>query len=238
MKCKVNYGSLFLISFLLLAGIIIIAVVSDKSVATISERMITDSRRCLVIDAGHGGVDGGATSCTGALESNLNLEIALKLQALAGLLGMKTSMIRTTDCSVYTSGKSIAAQKVSDLKNRVKIVNETENALLISIHQNYYSEDRYSGAQVFYPKTVGSEILAKQLQTTFVNTINRGSKRKAKPATGIYLMNNINCTGVLIECGFLSNPQEEKQLRDPEYQNKICCVIAATLTQYLYNSAA
>ena len=112
MEGKTKYISFISICFLLLSGIIMIAVVGNKSVTAISERVINDTRRCIVIDAGHGGVDGGATSCTGVLESNLNLEIALKLEPLAALLGMKTSMIRTTDRSVYTDGQSIAAKKV------------------------------------------------------------------------------------------------------------------------------
>ena len=110
----------------------------------------------VIIDAGHGGIDGGATSCTGVLESTLNLEIALRLNDLLTLLGMDTTMIRTTDTSIYTEGNTIAAQKVSDLKERARIVNDTENAILISIHQNTFSNSKYSGAQVFYAATEGA----------------------------------------------------------------------------------
>ena len=238
MKINIKFVAIYFIYFLLLLGVVIIVVIGNQAVSVLSERVVTDERPCIIIDAGHGGPDGGATSCTGVLESNLNLQIALKLEALAGLLGIKTKMIRTSDCSVYTDGQSIAAKKVSDLKNRVKIVNETENALLVSLHQNYYFDNRYSGAQIFYANTEKSEILAKQLQNAFIKTINQGSKRQAKAASGVYLMNNINCTGILVECGFLSNPQEERNLRDPEYQNRICCIIATTLHQFLYRTAA
>ena len=187
----------------------------------------------MVIDAGHGGVDGGATSCTGVLESTINLEIALKLDDLLHLLGINTSMIRTTDTSVHTNGNSIAQKKVSDLKERVRIVNGTEDAILISIHQNTFSDSQYSGAQVFYAPNNESKLLGEQLQIELVASLNPGSNRKSKIAESIYLMQHINCPGVLIECGFLSNAKEEALLKDPQYQKKICCAIAASLSAYL-----
>lgn len=186
-----------------------------------------------VIDAGHGGIDGGATSCTGVLESAINLQIALRLNDLMNFLGYGTCMIRTTDTSIYTEGNTIAAQKLSDLRERVRIVNETENAILISIHQNTFSDSRYGGAQVFYGQGQGSSALAKLLQESFKATINPGSNRMSKKASGVYLMEHITQPGVLIECGFLSNPEEEANLRSPEYQRKLCCVIAATASNYL-----
>ena len=187
----------------------------------------------IVVDAGHGGIDGGATSCTGVLESALNLEISLRLNDLLQLLGMETVMIRTTDTSVYTEGNTIAAQKVSDLKERVRIVAETDNAILVSIHQNTFSDSRYGGAQVFYAATQGSRELAHLLQSSLSETVNPGSNRKCKKADGVYLMEHIDATGVLIECGFLSNPEEEAKLRSEDYQKKLCCVIASVLSQHL-----
>ena len=115
----------------------------SKTATTISENAIFENRKTVVIDAGHGGVDGGATSYSGVLESKTNLQIALRLNDLCHLLGIKTIMIRTEDVSVYTSGETIAAKKVSDLKERVRIVNQLENCMLISIHQNYFSDERY-----------------------------------------------------------------------------------------------
>ena len=120
--------------------------------------------------------------------------------------------MRTTDVSIYTSGDSIAAQKVSDLKERVRIANETESAILLSIHQNNFFDGKYSGAQVFYTKTEGSERLAKDLQRSIVSSLNVGSNRQAKPVSGVYLMEHINTCGILIECGFISNPEEEAKL--------------------------
>lgn len=220
--------------YILVAALFLVGTTLGSRVVTVfSENRPLEREHCIVIDPGHGGEDGGATSCTGVLESQFNLEIALRLRDLMHLLGYETKMIRTTDTAVYTTGQTIAQKKVSDLKERVRIVNETENALLLSIHQNQFSDSRYSGAQVFYASTDGSEALAKQLQTAFVSSLNPGSNRQSKKSSGVYLMENIDCAGVLIECGFLSNTGEEAKLRSADYQKKIICVIAATVSQYL-----
>ena len=224
--------------FYLLAVILFAAVAQggSEAVTALKQNAPVPRSHCFVIDAGHGGVDGGATSCTGVLESTINLEIALKLNDLMQLLGYDTVMIRTTDTSIHTKGESIAAQKISDLKERVRIVNETENAILISIHQNTFSDSRYGGAQVFYAAAEGSQLLAQKLQTAFSETVNPGSRRKCKTARGIYLMEHVERTGILVECGFLSNPEEETKLRSDEYQKKLCCVIAATVASSLSNT--
>ena len=142
-------------------------------------------------------------------------------------------MIRTLDTSVYTNGTTIAEKKRSDLKHRVDMVNETADALLLSIHQNQFSDGRYSGAQVFYAPTDGSKSLAELTQSLLVASLNPGSKRACKPAESVYLMQHIQCTGILVECGFLSNREEEAALQTPEYQKKLCCVIASAADQFL-----
>lgn len=187
----------------------------------------------VIIDAGHGGEDGGAISCTGVPESQINLAIANTLNDFLHFLGHKTIMIRTTDTSIYTKGSTLSEKKVSDLKERVRIINETEQAILVSIHQNHYSDSRYSGAQTFYAPTDSSKELAQNIQNTFLNTINPNSHRQIKKADGIYLMEHISCPGVLIECGFLSNYEEENMLLDPVYQQKICVVIGTVLSKSL-----
>lgn len=221
------------IYIIILSGLVLAVFAGNRAVTVLVEHTPMINRSCVVIDAGHGGVDGGATSCTGVLESALNLEIALRLDDLMHLLGIDTVMVRTTDESIYTQGQTIAAKKVSDLKNRVSIANRENNALLISVHQNFFEDSRYSGAQVFYAKTEGSKDFAKKLQTTFVNTLNPESNRKAKTASGVYLMQHIQCPGILIECGFLSNHDEEAKLRSADYQKKICAVIASETSCYL-----
>lgn len=219
----------FLTVLCLLSGLLL----GNRAVTVISEGLPPKRTHCIIIDAGHGGVDGGATSCTGKPESAFNLEIALRLNDLLHLLGYETKMIRTADVSVYTKGETIAQKKISDLKERVRICNETENSLLLSIHQNIYPDSRYSGAQVFFSAGETGKELAMKMQQAFQSTLNPGSRREIKKADGIYLMEHITCPGVLIECGFLSNPEEEAKLQSEGYQKKLCCVIAATVSNFL-----
>lgn len=223
------------VPFYLLIAILFIGIAhgSSTAVTTASQNAPIERKHTIIIDAGHGGVDGGATSCSGVLEKQLNLEIALRLNDLMQLLGWQTKMIRTTDISVYTEGESIAAKKVSDLKQRVKIVNGIDNAIFVSIHQNTFPSSKYSGAQVFYGPGQGSFELAKAMQNTFVQTLNPGSNRAQKKADGIYLLQNVLCPAVLVECGFISNPQEDFLIRSLDYQKKISCVIASALGGFL-----
>ena len=210
-----------------------LASLGNRAVTVISQNIPPEREHCFVIDPGHGGVDGGATSVTGKLESTFNLEISLRLNDLIHFLGYRTNIIRTEDVSIYTKGETIAQKKMSDLKERVRICNETPGAILLSIHQNTFSDSRYSGAQVFYAATEGSEALAKDMQKNLVQILNPGSNRQAKKATGVYLMDHIHCPGVLIECGFLSNGQEEAKLRSPDYQKQLVCVIAVIAANFI-----
>lgn len=219
-----------------IAAFLLAALWGSKTVTVIAENQPIEREHCFIIDAGHGGVDGGATSCTGKLESAFNLEIAIRLNDLMHFLGWDTKMIRTEDVSIYTKGESIAQKKVSDLKERVRICNETEGAILLSIHQNTFPEGRYSGAQVFYSNSDVSRHMATETQSLLVSALNPGSIRKAKKAEGIYLMEHISCPGILIECGFLSNPEEEAKLRSPEYQKMLSCVIASAAANFAYSN--
>ena len=223
------------VPFYLLVVIVFLGVtqLGSETVTTIQQLQPVARQHRIVIDAGHGGIDGGATSCTGVLESHINLEIALRLENVFHLLGYDTVMIRRTDESIYTQGNTIASQKVSDLKERVRIANETPGAILVSIHQNTYSDSRYRGAQVFYAKDVQSKSLAQTMQQNIIDILNSGSQRKSKQANGIYLLEHITCPGILIECGFLTNSEEEAQIRDADYQTKLCAVISSTISSYL-----
>ena len=219
--------------YLLLCVIFIVLLhFGNDAISVMAENRPIARQNILVIDAGHGGEDGGATSCSGRLESQYNLEIAVILNDLCHLLGYETKMIRTEDISVYTQGTTLAAKKVSDLRQRVSIVNNTENAILVSIHQNTFSDQRYSGAQVFYSATDGSKELAQYLQTNLLK-IDFKNKRQEKKASGIYLMQHVQKTAVLVECGFLSNPEEEAKLRGKEYQKQICCAIVSAIDRYI-----
>lgn len=232
MKYVKRFWPLYLLTALVFVGFV---GWGSRSVTVIAENQPIPRSHVIIIDAGHGGEDGGATSCSGVLESTINLEIALRLNDLMHLLGFQTRMIRTSDVSIYTEGDTIGAKKISDLKQRVKIVNETEGGLLISIHQNTFPQGKYSGAQVFYSDPAAMP-MAKTMQSAFTSTINPGSNRRCKQASGVYLMQRVKRPGLLVECGFLSNPQEEAKLRAGEYQQKICCVIGCTLSQMLSNT--
>lgn len=219
-----------------LSAMLFVAMWGDRAVTVMSQNEPVPERMCMIIDAGHGTPDGGAVSCTGAYESTINLEISQRLKDLFRLLGYDTKMLRSGPDSIYTEGETIGQKKISDLKERVRLVNETQRGILLSIHQNHYTDSRYSGAQMFYANTAGSEPLAIQLQAAFVEHLNPGSNRQAKKCQGIYLMEHIQCTAVLVECGFLSNPVEEASLRNAEYQKKICCVIVSAVSNYLANT--
>lgn len=227
-----------LVPYYLLAVILVLAIASggSRAVTTAVQNGSVPRAHCIVIDPGHGGIDGGATSCTGVSESRLNLEISLRLNDLFHLLGYETVMIRTTDTSVYTEGNTIATQKLSDLKERVRIVNETTGAILVSIHQNTFSDSRYSGAQVFFDTAGQGKDLAKQLQQQLVSSLDSDSKRQEKKGKGIYLLEHSEKPAVLVECGFLSNPEEEAMLRSERHQQNLCCVIVSAVSCYLQNT--
>lgn len=226
--CKTWPVYLFVFSLALAA-----TVATDNAVTAMSESTVLGGRHCVVIDAGHGGIDGGATSCTGILESHINLQIAQKLNDLLIFMGYQTKMVRTEDVSIHTQGNTIAAKKMSDLKQRVRIAEEENQPIFISIHQNYFQQSKYSGTQVFYAPTEGSDLLAASMQSAVVSNLQPDNKRISKQASGVYLMEHLKCTAVLLECGFLSNPAEEAQLIDPNYQNKLCVVVACCISKHL-----
>ena len=188
----------------------------------------------LVIDQGHGGEDGGAVSPYGDVESNINLEISIKLKCLMCLFGDAPVMIRDTDISIHDpKANTLREKKVSDLKNRVSLINSIEDAFLISIHQNTFTDSRYSGAHIFY-NCDESRPFAELLQKRIRNHLDPTNTREAKKVPkGVYLMEHVNCPAVLAECGFLTNLRELEQLRSPSYQLKIAAIIASTyLTSY------
>lgn len=219
------------ISIVVITLLLCLTLLGNRAILTNSEQIHAYPH--IVIDAGHGGEDGGAVSCTGIKESQLNLEIAMRLEDLLHLLGYKTIMIRNSDRSIYTSGETIAARKVSDIRQRVHIANSTPHAVVVSIHQNFYPIEKYNGAQVFYNSNPGSKELAEAVQAILKNALNPTNKRKIKRSTGIFLLEHINCTGILIECGFLSNPEDETNLKNTEYQKKMCCAVSSAISQFL-----
>lgn len=228
-----NLMTYFLLSALLLTSVLLLQRWAEIRTAPV-DAAAEVLPYTVIVDAGHGGEDGGACSCTGALESELNLEIALRVNDLLHLLGRPTRMVRSTDVAVYSEGcTTIAQKKASDLKNRVKLVNETPNALLVSIHQNQFSESKYYGAQVFYAAHGDSRALAEQTQALLNTQVDTSNHRTATQTEAVYLLRSINCTGILVECGFLSNAAEEARLHEAKYQKKLAAAICGSVNCYL-----
>lgn len=184
----------------------------------------------IIIDAGHGGEDGGTTGVSGTAEDEVNLAIAGRLDTMLTLMGCQSRMTRTDGNSIATEGETIRARKQSDLRNRVALVNGYPAAILVSIHQNHFPDPKYSGPQVFHTQNAAE--LAKAMQSALTESLSPHSQRMAKQTKGVYLMEHISCPGLLIECGFLSNPAEEQKLRSPEYQKKLAAVMAAVLARF------
>lgn len=182
----------------------------------------------VILDAGHGGEDGGAVSVTGVPESRFNLEIVLKLRDILALYGTDSVVLREEDISLHDEDAStLREKKRSDLKNRVAAVEELDGVPLISIHQNTYPDSRYRGAQVFYAPTQGSKELAEAFQADIRQRLQPDNQRVAKQIPdSVYLMNHITCPAILVECGFLTNPEEEALLREEGYQRQMAAVLA------------
>ena len=183
----------------------------------------------LILDPGHGGEDGGAVSGTGQSESGVNLAIARDADCLMGFFGVRTALTRYGDVSIHDSGaKTLREKKRSDLKNRAALINGTSNPTLISIHQNASPNPKYHGAQVFYGDPVLSRPLASAIQEGIRTCLDPENQREPQRVPdSIYLMNHISCRAVLVECGFLSNPEEEARLLDDTYQKKLAMVLTA-----------
>ena len=186
----------------------------------------------IVIDAGHGAPDGGAVGVSGIREDEVNLTVAKRLEAMLGLLGYRRVMTRTENSCVATEGETIRQKKQSDLRNRVDFIRALPSAVVVSIHQNHFPDSRYSGPQVFYNGR--GEALAQKTQTALTDLLAPGSRRREKPASGIYLMEKIDHPGILVECGFLSNPEEEQKLTSADYQKKIAAILAAVVAGFVH----
>lgn len=198
---------------------------TQTQVSNFSEKQV------ILIDAGHGGEDGGAVSILGAPESHINLAIALKLQQLLLFYGTQPILLRTEDISLHDdSATSIKEKKNSDLKNRVATINSYPNALLLSIHQNSYPVEKYSGAQVFYNETLTNSSFPENMQEQLKLHLDPTNTRTCKLIdSNIYLMNHVTVPAILVECGFLSNHQEASLLTTSNYQQSIACILAVSL---------
>ena len=187
------------------------------------------SDKVIVLDAGHGASDGGAIGRTGVAEKDINLKIAQKLQKLLEQTGATVIVTRADD-------SAIAETKRSDMRLR-KNIKETSSAdIFVSIHMNKFSQSKYSGAQVFYSSDDKSKALGEAIQASMRNILNPDNNRVAKSAEdSIYILKKSDVPSVIVECGFLSNPEEEELLTQADYQDKVAWSVYAGITSYFDN---
>ena len=195
-------------------------------------------KQTVIIDAGHGGDDGGAIGIDGTVEKDINLDIALKLEKLLKFYGFDVIMTRTEDIMTCDDGlDSLRKRKVSDIHNRFDVLEKNPDAVFISIHQNKFEDKSQHGTQVFYSgNNDESKLLAESIQNSIVSVLQPDNSRVVKKSgSGIYLLYHAKLPAVLVECGFISNPAEVKKLNDENYRMKIAFLIADGLIKYLMN---
>ena len=220
---------------LILAIIVCISSVLMCQIQHVSSNTIINSTLpVIIIDAGHGGEDGGAVGVDGTYEKDINLQISLKINDILSIFGYKTHLIRTTDTAIHTSGDSIRERKVSDIHNRTDTMNLYENCIYLSIHQNKYEDSRIWGAQTFYSTNCGeSKEIAQLIQNAVKSQLQPNNTRQIKKSgTDIYVLYNATKPAIMVECGFVSNQNELNQLKDSLYQNNMALTIATGIINY------
>lgn len=191
-----------------------------------------ETDRCVVIDAGHGGDDPGKVGINGALEKDINLQIAQKVAAYLEMEGIRVVMTRTDGEGLYDSG--VQNKKVQDMKRRIAMIEEAAPVITISIHQNSYPEEYVKGAQVFYYRdSTDSRIAAEVMQKSLKNRVDPENKREAKANASYYLLKKTTSPIIIVECGFLSNSSEAEKLCTSEYQDEVAWAVFMGTIQYL-----
>ncbi len=231
---KTGRDSLIVLCALL--SIWICAIILPKAGGTPPRETLSrpEPRPVLILDAGHGGLDGGASAADGEPESRYNLAIARRVRDLASFLGVATAMTRDSETLEYPPElTSVAACKRWDTRRRVAQIDSVENAVLLSIHQNYYPGTGPSGPQVLYASGESSRRLGEQTQALLTQYLAPDNRRVAEPVSGdVYIMNHIRCPAILVECGFLSNPGEAERLGRESYQIRLAMVLADSFLQF------
>ena len=205
-------------------------IAEHDSLQAMSREIYTGSiRPHIVLDPGHGGMDGGAIGCDGSVEKEINLEIGLLLRDLLGACGYDVTMTRDSDIDLGGGDGTVRSQKRADLAARLEIMEKDPDATVLMIHQNQFTQSKYHGAQMFYgPKDAASKLLAANLQGSIVSLLQPDNTREIKPATDdVWLLMQCGNPIVLVECGFLSNPEECALLQDSTYQQQMAFAIAA-----------
>lgn len=242
-KSKTYFGFISVILFLvvyLLVSFLLVYMCSERASNRASYNVGSQVKELpvVIIDAGHGGFDGGAVSESGVLEKDINLKIAGYLRDLFLMSDIKCVLTRENDEMLTPQYSGSTSKKRADLIARTEIANETENAVFVSIHQNKFQSSKYYGLQVFYSKNnPKSKDIAEIIKSQNSLLIDKENKRETKPAgREIYVLDNIDIPAVLIECGFLSNAEEAKLLSSDAYQKKLAFMIYTSLMTYIYSS--
>ena len=221
---------------IILSAMLYLTFMANFSAAEASSMPIT--QKTVIVDAGHGGDDGGAIGIDGTVEKDINLDIALKLEKILKFYGFNVIMTRTQDVMTCDDGlDSLRKRKISDIHNRFELMRKNPDAIFISVHQNKFEDSSQHGTQVFYSgNDERSKELAEAIQTSVTLTLQRKNDRVVKKSgLGIYLLYHAKIPAVLVECGFISNSDEVKKLKDESYRMKLAILIADGLLKYLSN---
>ena len=226
--------------YALLSAIIILATVlgiilKPFGVKNAQDAMASEAKKTIIIDPGHGGEDSGAIGCSGVLEKDLNLEISMSIGAILEENGFNVIYTRTEDRMLYLPEENIKGmRKLSDLKSRVRISEENEGAIFISIHMNSFGDAKYSGLQIYArDNDTESLSLAEAVRREVISACEPENKRAVKSGDKIYVLkNNVN-TAILIECGFLSNEEECERLSQKEFQKELSFSIVCGIIKYI-----
>lgn len=221
---------------IILSAMLYLTFMANFSAAEASSMPIT--QKTVIVDAGHGGDDGGAIGIDGTVEKDINLDIALKLEKILKFYGFNVIMTRTQDVMTCDDGlDSLRKRKISDIHNRFELMRKNPDAVFISVHQNKFEDSSQHGTQVFYSgNDERSKELAEAIQTSVTLTLQQKNGRVVKKSgSGIYLLYHAKIPAVLVECGFISNSDEVKKLKDEGYRMKLAILIADGLLKYLSN---
>ncbi|MCH5197912.1 MAG: N-acetylmuramoyl-L-alanine amidase [Oscillospiraceae bacterium] len=230
--------SFFAFAFIFISSVFVISYYSQQGINAVNSESQNFIAETIILDAGHGGEDGGAVAADGTVEKDLNLMITKDVAAYFELFGIPYIPVRTEDISVCDEGLgTIRERKSSDILNRFALVNSIKNSILLSIHQNFYSDAKYSGTQVFYSdNNDSSKLLAGEIRKSVVEALAPDNTRKIKPSdSSIYLLYKAQTTSVLVECGFISNSSELEKLKSPVYDSQLAYFIFKGLLNYLNN---
>ena len=233
MKRAENFKTLIRVTAALLIMTSVYFLMYQKTEQTNSGGVVSNNKKTrVIIDAGHGGADPGKVGINGALEKDINLEIAMKLKQFLEMEDVEVILTRDSDAGLYDEDAS--NKKVQDMKRRVEIIESAKPDVTVSIHQNSYHEEYVHGAQTFYYEgSERSKALAEKIQQSLLNEVDKDNKRVAKSNDSYYLLKKTSVPIVIVECGFLSNSEEAQKLNSDYYQEKLAWAVHLGILQYI-----